>query len=73
MEVFMVFGRKESSESLYSFASEEKAMILNDSGGAELPTYGNKPNIDELFGMLSDGKLSSERFIMQRKAEALLE
>jgi hypothetical protein len=32
-----------------------------------------KPNLDELFGMFSDGKLSSEEFIRQKAIEKELE
>jgi hypothetical protein len=33
----------------------------------------NKPNLDELIGMFSDGKLSSENFIKQKLIEKELE
>ncbi|MHC6201728.1 hypothetical protein ACYULU_00865 [Breznakiellaceae bacterium SP9] len=40
-----------------------------ENGSIVLSPIRKKPNIDELFGMFSDGKLSSEEFIKQKAIE----
>ena len=47
----------------------EKIKIVEENGNIILSPVKEKPNLNELVGMFSDGKLSAEKFIEQKKFE----
>ncbi|MDR0635446.1 MAG: hypothetical protein LBF87_00010 [Treponema sp.] len=49
------------------------SKIFEENGNVVFSPITNKPNLDELVGMFSDGKLSSENFIKQKLVEKELE
>ena len=69
----MVIDRKILPEPIFSFIHSEKIRIFEENGNVVLSPFKNKPNVNELFGMYNDGKLSSEDFIKQKIIEKELE
>ena len=63
----MVLDIQTLPEMIFSRISTEKVRIHEENGTIVLSPVKNKPkpNINELFGMFSDGKLSSFDFIKQ--------
>jgi len=61
-------------ETVFAKISTEKVRIHEENGSIILtPILENKLNFDILFGMFSDGKISSEEFMMEKKIEKELE
>ncbi|MDR0566001.1 MAG: hypothetical protein LBG47_03040 [Prevotellaceae bacterium] len=60
-------------EPIISYFRAEKIKIFEENGNVIFSPIDNKPNLDELVGMFSDGKLSSENFIKQKLIEKELE
>ena len=69
----LVIDRKILPEPIFSYIQSEKIKISKENGNVVLSPVESKPNIDELFGMFSDGKLSSEDFIKQKTFEKEME
>ena len=68
-----VIDRKILPEPIFSYVQSEKIRIFEENGNIVLSPVKNKPNVNELFGMFSDGKLSSYDFIKQKAIEKELE
>jgi hypothetical protein len=69
----VVIDRQILPEPIFSFIRSEKIRIFEDNGNIVLSPFKNKPNVNELFGMFNDGKLSSDDFIMQKSIEKEME
>ena len=69
----LIIDRKILPEPIFSYLQSEKIKIAEVNGNVVLSPIENKPNIDELFGMFSDGKLSSNDFIRQKAIEKEME
>jgi len=62
------------TEMILSRISTEKIIFYEGNGSINItPTVEKKQNIDVLFGMFSDGKLSSEEFIKEKQIEKEIE
>jgi len=68
-----VIDRQILPEPIFSYINSEKIRIFEENGNIILSPFNKKPNINELFGMFSDGKLSSEDFINQKSIEMEIE
>jgi len=68
-----VIDRQMLPEPIFSYINSEKIRILEENGNIILSPYEKRPNINELFGMFNDGKLSSEDFIKQKSIEMEME
>ena len=69
----MVIDRQILPEPIFSYINSEKIRIFEENGNVVLSPLNKKPNIDELFGMFKDGKLSSNDFIKQKVIEKEME
>ena len=69
----IIIDRQILPEPIFSYVHSEKIRIFEENGNIVLSPIRKKPNIDELFGMFSDGKLSSEEFIRQKVTEKEME
>jgi hypothetical protein len=69
METFVIIDRDTLPETIFSYIKSEKIKIFEENGNIVLSPVGNKPNVNELFGMFNDGKLSSNDFINQKIME----
>jgi hypothetical protein len=69
----MIIDRKILPEPIISYIHSEKIKIFEENGNIVLSPFTGKPNLNELFGMFSDGKLSTEKFIRQKTIEKELE
>jgi len=65
----LVIDRKILPEPIFSYVPYEKIRIFEENGNIVLSPVKNKPNVNELFGMFNDGKLSSYDFIKQKDIE----
>ena len=68
-----VIDRQILPEPIFSNINSEKIRIFEENGNIILSPFNERPNIDELFGMFNDGKLSSEDFIKQKSIEMEIE
>jgi hypothetical protein len=69
----MVIDRQILPEPIFSYIHSDKIRIFEEKGNIILSPLKNKPDINELFGMFNDGKLSSDDFIKQKVFEKELE
>ncbi|MDR0568447.1 MAG: hypothetical protein LBG87_04510 [Spirochaetaceae bacterium] len=69
----MVIDRQILPEPIFSYIHSEKIRIFKENGNVILSPLKNKPDINELFGMFTDGKLSSDDFIKQNAFEKEME
>jgi len=69
----IVIDREILPEPIFSYVQSEKIRIFEENGNIVLSPVKNKPNVNELFGMFSDGKLSSYDFIKQKAVEKEME
>ena len=69
----LVIDRKILPEPILSHIQSEKIRIFEENGNIILSPVKNIPNINELFGMFSDGKMSSTDFIKQKALEKEME
>ena len=69
----IVIDRQILPEPIFSCIQSEKIRMFEENGNIVLSPLKVKPNAHELFGMLSDGKLSSEDFIRDKALEKELE
>jgi hypothetical protein len=69
----IIIDREILPEPIISYIHSAKIKIFEENGNVILSPIKEKPNLDELFGMFSDGKLSTEKFIAQKAIEKELE
>jgi len=69
----MVIDRQILPEPLVSFIHSEKIRLIEEDGNIILSPLKINPNVNELFGMFNDGKLSSEDFIKEKALEKEME
>ena len=69
----IIIDREILPEPIISYFHTKKIKIFEENGNIIFSPIDNKPNLDELVGMFSDGKLSSENFIKQKLIEKELE
>ena len=69
----LVIDRKILPEPIFSYFHVEKVKIFEENGNIVLSPFKNKLDVDELFGMFSDGKLSSDEFIRLKTIEKEME
>ena len=69
----IVIDRQILPEPISSYIQSEKIRIFQENGNVILSPIKNKPNINELYGMFNDGKLSSDDFINQKSIEKEME
>ena len=69
----LVIDRNLLPEPIFSHIKSEKIRIFEENGNIVLSPIKNKPNINELFGMFNDGKMSSNDFIKQKAIEKEME
>jgi hypothetical protein len=69
----IVIDRKILPEPIFSYIHSERIRIFEENGNIVLSPLKIKQNVNELFGMFNDGKLSSEGFIKQKAIEKEME
>ena len=69
----LVIDRETLPEPIFSYFHAEKVRIFEENGNIVLSPFKNKLDVNELFGMFNDGKLSSEGFIKQKAFEKEME
>ncbi|MDR1316513.1 MAG: hypothetical protein LBK13_06525 [Spirochaetales bacterium] len=69
----MIIDRTILPEPIFSCIHSEKIKIFEENGNIILAPVEKKPDVNDLFGMFNDGKLSSEDFIKQKTVEKELE
>lgn len=69
----VVIDRQILPEPIFSYIHSEKIRIFEENGNIVLSPMKIKPNVSELFGMFSDGKLSSIDFINEKALEKEME
>jgi hypothetical protein len=69
----VVIDRQILPEPIFSYIHSEKIRVSEENGNVVLSPLKNKPDASELFGMFSDGKLSSEDFIREKAFEKEME
>jgi hypothetical protein len=69
----MVIDRKILPEPIISYIHTEKVRMFEENGNIILSPLKTNPNVNELFGMFNDGKLSSEDFIKEKILEKEME
>ncbi|MDR1605254.1 MAG: hypothetical protein LBS10_10815 [Gracilibacteraceae bacterium] len=67
----VIIDRKILPEPILSYIHSEKIRVFEEIGNIILSPLKIKPNINELFGMFSDGKLSSADFIREKAFETV--
>jgi len=65
----MIIDRQILPEPIISYIHSEKIRMFEENGNIILSPLKISPNINELFGMFNDGKLSSEEFIKEKAHE----
>ena len=68
-----VIERQKFPEPIFSYINSEKIRVFEDNGNIILSPLNNKPDVNELFGMFNDGKLSSDEFIKEKIIEKGME
>jgi len=70
----MVLDIQTLPEIIFSKISSEKVKFHEENGSIILtPVIEKKQNFDVLFGMFSDGKISSEEYMKEKQIEKELE
>jgi virulence-associated protein VagC len=69
----VIIDREILPEPIFSFIHSEKIKIFEENGNIILAPVERKPDVNDLFGMFNDGKLSSEDFIKQKALEKEME
>jgi hypothetical protein len=69
----MIIDRKILPEPILSYVHSEKIKIFEENGNIILAPVVRKPDVNDLFGMFNDGKLSSDDFIRQKAVEKEME
>jgi virulence-associated protein VagC len=66
----MILDVQTLPEMLFSRISSEKVKFHEENGSIVLtPVIEKKQNFDVLFGMFSDGKISSEEYMKEKQVE----
>ena len=65
----IIIDRKILPEPILSFIPSEKVRVFEENGNIVLSPLKAKLDASELFGMYSDGRLSSEDFIKEKAIE----
>ena len=65
----MIIDRKTLPEPIFSNIHSEKIRVFEENGNIVLSPLKATPDVNELFGMFNDGKLSSEDFIKEKVIE----
>ncbi|MDR2509927.1 MAG: hypothetical protein LBC77_04705 [Spirochaetaceae bacterium] len=74
MEKSIIIDREILPETIISYVHSEKIRLVEENGAITLsPVFDKYAIIEKSFGMFSDGKLSSERFIKEKAMEKELE
>jgi len=69
----MVIDRQILPEPIFSYFHSEKIRLFKKDDNVILAPIKSKPNVNELLGMFSDGKISSADFISQKALEKEME
>jgi len=69
----IVIDRNILPEPIISCFHSEKIRMFEEDGKIVLSPLKINPNVNELFGMFNDGKLSSEDFIKEKELEKGME
>jgi hypothetical protein len=69
----MIIDREILPEPISSYIRSKKIKISEENGNIILTPVKHKPNVNDLFGMFNDGKLSSDDFIKQKAVEREME
>jgi hypothetical protein len=69
----IVIDRQILPEPIISYIHSEKIRIFEEGGNIVLSPIIAYPNVNELFGIFNDGKLSSEDFIKEKTMEKEME
>jgi virulence-associated protein VagC len=70
----MILDVQTLPETVFSRISTEKVMFHEENGSIVLtPVFEKGQNFDVLFGMFSDGKISTEEYIKEKQFEKELE
>lgn len=69
----VVIDRQILPEPIFSFIHSEKIRIFEENGNIVLSPLKIHPNVNDLFGMFNDGKLSSIDFIKEKTFEKEIE
>jgi len=70
----MVLDVQTLQEAIFSKISAKKVRIHEENGSIILtPVIEKKQNFDILFGMFSDGKISTEEYLREKQTEKELE
>ena len=70
----MVLDVQTLPEMIFSRIHAEKVRIQEENGSIILtPVIGKRQNFDVLFGMFSDGRLSTEEYMKEKQLEKELE
>jgi hypothetical protein len=69
----MIIDRKILPEPLFSCIHSEKIKVFEKNGNIILAPVKRKPDVNDLFGMFNDGKLSSYDFVKQKAVEKEME
>ncbi|MCL2154203.1 MAG: hypothetical protein FWH53_00920 [Leptospirales bacterium] len=69
----IIIDRAILPEPIFSNINSKKIVMIKENGNIILSPLKNRPNANELFGMLNDGKLSSADFIKQKAIEKEME
>ena len=65
----MIIDRKILPEPIFSCIPSEKVRVFEENGNIVLSPLKAKLDVNDLFGLYSDGKLSSEDFIKEKAIE----
>ena len=66
----MIIDREILPEPIFSYIHSEKIKVFKENGNVILSPVVEKYSIlEKAFGMFSDGKLSSEKFIKEKEIE----
>ena len=70
----MILDVQSLPETIFSRISAKKVMIHEEDGSIVLtPVVEKKQNFDILFGMFSDGRISTEEYMREKQLEKELE
>jgi hypothetical protein len=69
----IVIDRQILPEPISSYIHSEKIKVFEEDGNIVLAPLKASPNVNELYGMFNDGKLSSEDFIKEKALEEAME
>jgi hypothetical protein len=69
----IVIDRQILPEPIISYIHSEKIKVFEEDGNIVLAPIKSSSNVNELYGMFNDGKLSSEDFIKEKAFEKAME